>query len=141
MGLKVSIECYYVSNTKRSSLENIHASNVIYAGQVVFRNICTHICIKIVTCEKNFNENTGHEYVREQWGVHGRIWREEREEGMKKLYYNLKRKKWKENQVFRRHTNDEVSAMKKIPLWCLFIFNLESGQGSYTGWGPSLLSL
>lgn len=35
---------------------------------------------------------------------------------MKKLYNNLKRKKWKENQVFRRHTNDEVSAMKKIPL-------------------------
>lgn len=53
----------------------------------------------------------------------------------------LKEKKWKENQVFRRHTNDEVSAMKKNPLWCLFIFNLESGQGSYTGWGPSLLSL
>lgn len=42
--------------------------------------------------KKNFNENTGHEYVREQWGVHGRIWREEREEGMKKSYYNLKRK-------------------------------------------------
>lgn len=34
----------------------------------------------------------------------------------------LKEKKWKENQVFRRHTNDEVSAMKKI-LYDVYLFS------------------
>jgi len=44
--------------------------------------VCACVCVCVCVCITILNERSGHEFEREQGGIYGRGWREEREEEM-----------------------------------------------------------
>ena len=76
----------------RRSLENIHTSNVTQTEQVV----CVCLVMRTHMCVKSMNEKSNHGFEIEQRRINGKVWKEDKDGGMKKSYYPKKKKK-KEN--------------------------------------------